>query len=126
MKRLLLFSTYLLLLSGAAIAAPALQPQTKAEIMHLLEFVQQSACQFNRNNTWYNGKDARLHLEKKYDYLVQRRLIGKAEDFIERAASQSSVSGRGYQIRCRDGKTIASAQWLSEELQRYREHRNRR
>ena len=125
MKKLFLLSTYLLLLSGGVVSAtaPQPQPQAQAEIMHLLEFVQQSACQFNRNNTWYNGKDARLHLKKKYDYLVKRGVIGKAEDFIEKAASQRSVSGRAYQIRCRDGKIISSAQWFTEELQQNRQHR---
>ena len=54
-----------------------------------------------------------------YAYLTKRRLIDKTEDFIEKAASKSSFSDRAYQIKCRDGKTISSAKWLADELQRY-------
>lgn len=120
LKRLFMIATVLSSLSGAACAAPLPQPQTETEVTHLLEFVQASPCQFNRNDTWYSGKDARLHLEMKYDSLASRGSISKAEDFIDKAASKSSLSGRNYQIRCQDGKTISSAQWLSEELRRYR------
>ena len=119
-NRLFWLAMYCCLLSRMAIAAPATPSQTQTEITHLLEFVQQSDCQFNRNDTWYNSKEARHHLEKKYRYLVKRGLFGKAEDFIAGAASQSSISGRPYQIRCKDGKNISSNRWLSEELQRYR------
>lgn len=121
MKELFLLIAYCLM-AGAAIAAPAMQPrpQTETEISHLLEFVQASNCEFNRNDTWHNGKDARLHLEMKYDALASRGMISTPEDFIEKGASKSSFSGRKYQIRCQDGKTVSSNQWLTEELQRYR------
>ena len=108
------------LVCGAAIATAAPPPQTETEVMHLLEFVQRSACEFNRNGTWYNGKEARLHLEKKYGALAARGLIGKAEDFIERAASKSSISGQNYKIRCQGGITTTSGRWLADELQRHR------
>lgn len=122
MKKLFLFATFLLLLAGAVMAAPTPQPppQTETEVAHLLDFVRDSPCQFNRNDTWHDGKDARQHLEMKYDALASRGMIGKAEDFIDRAASKSSFSGQKYQIRCADGKTVSSAQWLSDELKRYR------
>ena len=116
----------LFLLSGAVIAAPAEPSQTETEIVHLLDFVEQSDCQFNRNDNWYNGKQARLHLENKYDFLVMRGVIGKAEDSIAKAASKSSLSGRPYRIRCVDEKTVSSAQWLTGELQRFRKHRNKK
>lgn len=120
MKKLFVITTVLSSLSGGAYAAPPPQPQTETEVTYLLEFVQASACQFNRNDTWYNGKDARLHLEMKYDSLVSKGSIIRAEDFIDKAASKSSLSGRNYQIRCQDGKTISSAQWFTDELKRYR------
>lgn len=108
----------LFLLSGGVFAAAP--PEAQLEVMSLLKFVQESSCDFNRNNTWHDGKDARAHLEMKYDSLVRSNVIGKAEDFIEKAASKSSLSGQDYQIRCPDGKTIPSAQWLSAELRRFR------
>jgi hypothetical protein len=116
-KRFFLPLFLFLLSSGVFAAAP---PEAQLEVMSLLKFVQESNCEFNRNNTWHNGKEARAHLEMKYDSLVKRNVVGKAEDFIEKAASKSSLSGQDYQIRCPDGKTIPSAQWLSEELSRFR------
>lgn len=116
---LFLIPTFLLALAFPVIAAPP-PTETQTEVMHLLKFVQESDCQFNRNNTWHVGKDARLHLEMKYEYLAKRGAVEKAEDFIEKGASESSLSGKPYQIRCVDGKTLPSAQWLSEELRRYR------
>ena len=122
MKKMFCRWLCLLLLSGFAMAARAAPPpaETQTDVMHLLKFVQESDCQFNRNNTWHSGKDARPHLEMKYDYLAKRGAVEKAEDFIEKGASGSSFSGKPYQIRCADGKTIPSAQWLSEELRRFR------
>lgn len=46
--------------------------------------------------------------------------IDSAEDFIEKAASQSSLGGRPYQIRC-DGLTLTTNRWLRDELTRYRD-----
>ena len=116
----------LCMLSGLAVAATAPARQVKNEIMHLLEFVQRSPCEFNRNGTWSSGHDARLHLEMKYSHLAKRGLISKAEDFIANAATQSSISGHPYQIRCQDGKNISSSSWLTEELQRYRKFKKRK
>ena len=67
-----------------------------------------------------HGKEARAHLETKYDYFVKRNAISSAEDFITKAATKSSLSGREYHIRCPNGKALTSAHWLSAELQRYR------
>ncbi|MEQ1514966.1 MAG: DUF5329 domain-containing protein [Usitatibacteraceae bacterium] len=111
----------LALSAGVAAAATTKAPtETNDEVMHLLKFVQESGCEFNRNNSRHNAKDAREHLELKYTTLAKRGLIEKAEDFIERGASQSSMSGQAYQIRCADGKSIPSARWLTEELRMYR------
>ena len=119
---ILMVPTFLLALafpSAAATAAPP-SPETQVEVMHLLKFVQESDCQFNRNGTWNDGKAAREHLEMKYAYLARRGAVEKAEDFIENGASQSSFSGEPYQIRCADGKTLPSSRWLGEELRRFR------
>lgn len=117
-KRFFLFSVSMCLTTGAAIAAAPAQAQS--EIKHLLEFVQESGCRFNRSGTWYSSEDARQHLQMKYEYLVKRDWVNSAEDFIERAASKSSMSGRAYQVQCHKAKAVPSAQWLTTELLRYR------
>jgi hypothetical protein len=103
---------------GAAFAAP--EPRAQAEIAHLLDYVATPGCQFNRNGSWHDGAEARSHLRKKYDVLLKRDLVANAESFIERAASESSMSGKDYLVRCGGGKPVASAAYLKEELLRYR------
>jgi len=102
-----------------AVAEPG-TPATKREVTQLLDFVAQSDCQFNRNGTWYDAKKARVHLQEKYDYLDHRGKIPNAEAFIELAATQSSMSGKAYQVRCGNGPVLPSASWLSNELKRLR------
>ena len=103
---------------SAALAAP--EPRAHAEIAHLLDYVATPGCQFNRNGSWHAGPDARSHLRKKYDYLVKRSLVTNAESFIGRAATESSMSGKDYLVRCGGGKAVASAVYLTEELSRFR------
>lgn len=92
----------------------------RQEIAHLLDYVGQSGCQFNRNGSWHDSKAAREHLQEKYDYLQRRKLVPDTKAFIERAATQSSMSGKSYLIRCGSGQPVTSAQWLNAELERYR------
>lgn len=121
MKRLLLCFTGLQLLSGIALASAAPPPApVQTEVTRLLDFIQQSGCKFFRNGTWHDSTTARQHLSDKYDYLAQRGMIEKTEDFIEKAATQSSFSGRAYQVQCGEEKTSLSAPWLTQELQRER------
>jgi hypothetical protein len=42
------------------------------------------------------------------------------EDFIERAASKSILSGEPYRVRCADGKTVPAADWIRAEDSAYR------
>ena len=120
-QKLNLFACLLLSYSVVfATPAPGKKSAMLAEVKHLLTFAEASDCQFNRNDTWHDGKEARAHLETKYDYFVKRNAISSAEDFITKVATKSSLSGREYHIRCPNGKALTSAHWLSAELQRYR------
>ena len=95
-------------------------PNAHAEIEYLLQYIETSGCSFYRNGTWYDGTRARAHLRTKYDYLVERRLIGSAEDFIDKAATKSSLSGKPYKLRCNGGVEVESGPWLHQVLARYR------
>lgn len=95
-------------------------PQTAAEIRGLLEFVENSDCIFIRNGAEYSGPRARAHLEQKLNYLESKNRVKSAEDFIDLAATKSSMSGRAYEVRCSEGKEPAGI-WLHRELQRERE-----
>lgn len=109
---------------GALSAQPP--PGAQAEIDHLLENLKRCGCEFYRNGSWYNAADAVAHVNMKYRYLLNKGLITNTEDFIERAASKSSISGRPYQVRCGAGDQVASERWLKEELQRYRSEQSDR
>jgi len=107
-----------LLLAPAAHAEPPKNVQI--EVNFLLGYVEGSGCGFYRNGTWYDSKDAQAHLRDKYKYLVAGNLINTSEDFIERAATESSFSGQPYQVRCNGGVTVTSNKWLRDELARFR------
>jgi hypothetical protein len=102
----------------AAYAAP---PAAAAiEISYLLGLIEQSRCEFFRNGTWYDAQRAQAHLRAKYDMLTATDQIKSAEDFIEKAASNSSMSGQPYQIRCSGAAATTTRQWFSAALARYR------
>ncbi|AJO79033.1 MULTISPECIES: DUF5329 domain-containing protein [Pseudomonas] len=95
-------------------------PQAAKEIKGLLDFVSHSDCRFVRNGTEYPALQARAHLEKKLNYLEGKDKVSSAEDFIELAATRSSMSGEAYEVRCPAGAQPAG-DWLKAELQRQRQ-----
>ena len=118
MKRLFLA----LLLPGLAMAAEP-SPAVTQEIAHLFSHLKSSDCQFNRNGSWYSTADAAAHLEKKYAYLLRKDLVSSSEDFIQRAATESSMSGKPYLVKCGAGKAVQSGPWFKAELKKYRAER---
>src|SRR4051812_30662737 len=96
MKRLILT---LLLLSGLAFASEP-SPAARQEIAYLIGYLKSSGCHFNRNGNWYSASEAADPLNQKYQYLLKKGLVSSAKDFISRAASESSMSGKPYQVKC--------------------------
>lgn len=107
----------LFVVSMQACAAPS--PTAKREIARLMDALSHSGCQFQRNGSWYGAAEARAHLQRKYDYLLKKDKVDTAEQFIERAASQSSMSGRAYRVKCQGREQEASA-WFGVQLQKLR------
>jgi len=105
----------LAVLWGAAFADPTPAP-VRAEIDAMLNRLEASGCQFQRNGSWHDGARARSHLLDKLAYIEKRGTVQSAEQFIELAASRSSLSGRPYQVRCGGLAPVESRQWLSEQL----------
>jgi len=116
----MLRSLLISLLLGGTGAQAAMDAKAQQEITDLLDFVEHSGCQFIRNGSEYPAAEARAHLQKKLDYLEKKDMVSSAEDFIERAATRSSMSGQRYQVDCPAGKQDSSA-WLNDELQRLRQ-----
>src|SRR5690349_12823304 len=97
LRKALLFCA-LLLASMPAFAAPS--TTARKEIAQLMDALSHSGSQFQRNGSWYGAGEAHAHLQRKYDYLLKKDKADTAEQFIERAASQSSMSGRAYRVKC--------------------------
>ena len=117
MGRVTILGVLLLGLMLPASAAPS--EKAKAEIAGLMDALSSSGCRFQRNGSWHDAAEARAHLQRKYDYLLKKDKVDSAEQFIDRAASRSSLSGRAYRVEC-DGKEQDAASWFNGKLKRLR------
>ena len=92
-----------------------------AEISYLLTSMGASGCEFYRNGSWYDSRTAQAHLQDKYARLASMDRIKTAEDFIDQAATRSSLSGEAYAVRCGQAPAISSSSWLYALLTSYRD-----
>jgi predicted GTPase len=76
------------------------QEELEATIAHLLEFVRTSDVIFIRNGKDHSAEDAVKHIQKKYNHYKKK--IKTPEDFIEKSATKSMMSGKLYQIKLKD------------------------
>lgn len=86
----------------------------------MLGRLQSSGCSFNRNGSWYETPEARAHLVRKLEYLEDRNLVQTTEQFIDRAATGSSLSGKPYLVRCGSAAPVESRTWLMQQLKALR------
>jgi len=116
----LVCGAWLAVAGGPAPAQPA--AGAEREIAALIDGLAQSSCRFSRNGSWYDGARAAEHLRRKYDYLRKRELADTSEQFIERAASRSSVSGRAYRVACPGEPERDAGPWFLQRLELLRHH----
>jgi len=114
-----LLSVLLMVVAGAAQAA-TLSNAARGEIESLMSRLEASACRFERNGTWHTSAQARTHLERKLDYLQRKGAVGSAEQFIERAATRSSLSGKAYWVQCGSQTPQPGGEWLLGQLRQLR------
>ena len=112
--------TLIWFLFSSTAMATEIDMTTQIEIDHLFARLQQSNCRFDRNGTWYGPDKAAQHINKKYQYLLKKKAIQSAENFIDRAASGSSDSGKPYWVKCADSAALKSADWFQSELEGFR------
>ncbi len=110
------YVTFLFLVLTVVLPAES-EESVSQEIVHLLQYIESSACIFIRNGEEHSAAEARAHIQKKYDHVKNR--IRTTEDFIKYAAAKSSMSGKPYMVRC-NGREISNADWLNTELQKLR------
>jgi len=107
-------------MTGFAVAASfaaSLSPVARAEIESLLGRLEASSCEFQRNGARHSAAEASSHLRVKLKVLDERGMVASAEQFIERAATQSSMTGGPYLVRCANAAPVPSSTWLSSQLQ---------
>ena len=100
-----------LLLSGLALAADV-------EIDYLLSSVAQSHCTFIRNGKSHTATVAADHLRMKYRRA--RWAVDNADEFIDRLASRSSMTGEVYTMQCADADAAPTREWLTARLAEFR------
>lgn len=71
---------------------------------------------FIRNGSEYDSKAAAKFLRGKWE--SRRKEIKTATDFIEKAASISSTSGKPYSIRLKNGRETKCGDYLKAELKK--------
>lgn len=116
-RKFALFAVLLMLLTAAASAAHQPLPLQQT-IDYLLDYVSQSGLTFMRNGKTYTAPEAAGHMRRKYEHFQDD--IGSAEDFIRLCATRSLVSGKPYTLVGKDGRELATADWLSRKLLEYR------
>ncbi|NWJ40768.1 MAG: DUF5329 domain-containing protein [Geothrix sp.] len=98
------------------LAAPAPTPEAQ-KIEALIQAVADlQGAVFIRNGTEHSPKEAADHLRLKWKNAGRR--VKTAPEFIQYCASGSSLSGKPYEIRLQDGRTVPARDWLWTELKR--------
>ena len=112
--------TVLLLTSLAASGDGTGQPSEYLEstIQFLLKHVTDSGLIFIRNSDRHTAANAAEHMNSKYEYF--RGKIKTPEDFIQRCASKSLMSGKPYRVMLENGEEVRTDEWLLRALASYR------
>jgi hypothetical protein len=96
-------------------AAPA--PSEKAKIESLIAHIENlKGATFIRNGSDYDAKSAAKFLRGKWQ--ANDKEIKTAADFIAKAASVSSTTGKAYLIRFKDGRQVKCGEYLTAELKK--------
>ena len=106
------------LISAIFLLLPFASLSDHKEIGHLLNFVGNTQCSFERNGKMHTGEQAVRHIKKKFDYYSED--IKTTEDFINYSATKSKMSGKHYRIHCPMVPVTNSQKWLLTELLKYR------
>jgi hypothetical protein len=103
------------------ICCAQLKPAAQHEINMLLRAVGESGCTILRSGTVHTAAEAQRHLNMKYEHLAARSLLASSEDFIDKAATRSSMTGEAYTIRCGELAPVPTDAWLRARLRLIRQ-----
>lgn len=108
-----------LLLGFAALAhaAPSAAEQKLIDAL-ILRVSQMKTMTFMRNGKAHDADDAAKHMRAKFDHFKDE--IATAEDFIDRCASRSEMTGKAYQVKMPNGSLKDAKEFLNAELRTLR------
>ncbi len=110
-----------LLACSPGLCQAQLSAAAQGEINVLLRAVGDSGCAVLRGSSVHTAAEAQRHLNMKYEYLATRSLLTSTEDFIDKAATRSSMTGEAYAIRCGELAPVPTGAWLRARLHRMRQ-----
>jgi len=105
-----LAAALLLVVVAGASGAETIDPSVAA----LLRAVETSGCRMERNGELHDGKAAADHLRLKLERSGRPGM--SADQFIDRVASGSTVSGKAYRVLCPGRPPVDSGAWLRARL----------
>jgi hypothetical protein len=110
-----------LVLSASALLAHATPSDTENRLIDtLIQHVSAMRSMiFLRNGSEYNAADAAKHMQAKYDYF--KKELVTAEDFIDRCASRSEMTGQAYKVKLTGGVVRDANEFLNGELRALRQ-----
>jgi hypothetical protein len=117
-EKLVLYSSILFIIGVIPFfqgSARQLQMTEKLKIEYLIQSVEKlDGAKFYRNGLWYSPKEAADHLRLKWKNAGSR--IKTARQFIDKIATESSMSGLAYKIKYKDGRVVESKVFFNQQL----------
>jgi hypothetical protein len=109
------------LLGTAAALAHATPSESEHRLIDTLiqRVAKMGSMTFLRNGSEYNATEAAKHMQAKYEHF--KKEIVTAEDFIERCATRSEMTGQAYRVKLGGGAIKESGEFLRAELRSLRE-----
>lgn len=89
-----------------------LDPEEK-KIRNLLTVLEASEVVFIRNEKEYTPAEGAAHIRAKYEHAKEE--IETLEEFIDKVASHSWLSGKPYLVKLPDGTTLEAKDWLRKQ-----------
>jgi hypothetical protein len=118
--RFLRTALFALLLGAAAALAQATPSASEQKLIDtlILRVSNMKTMTFMRNGDEHNAADAAKHMKAKFDHFKDE--IVTAEDFIDRCASRSEMTGKAYQVKMPNGAVRDANEFLNAELRTLR------
>ena len=111
--RTALFALLLAAVAALAQATPSASEQKLIDTL-ILRVSNMKTMTFMRNGDEHNAANAAKHMQAKFDHFKDE--IVTAEDFIDRCASRSEVTGKPYQVKLSNGVVKDAKEFLTAEL----------